>query len=203
MSTDNEQAGTKVPGHTLALAVAAAAVAVLVRLAPYWFDLDRREQVLWNLMPVGALALFAGARLRWPWALALPLVTMLISDLLLIRPLAERGLSAFNLLTPVVYGSFLAYAILGRLSRRIAWPVSVVPACLLGSVQFFVVTNFFTWLAGTDYPRTPAGLAECFTLAIPFFKNTVAGDLLYAGLFFGPGALAGRVRGSEKASQPV
>ena len=47
---------------------------------------------------------------------------MLVSDLLLLGPLAERGQPAFTLLTPVVYASFLAYAILGRLSRQAAWP---------------------------------------------------------------------------------
>jgi hypothetical protein len=199
MSAGNEQAGTRTP---VVHALAFAAVAVFVRAAPYGFGLDR-DSYVWNLIPVGALALFAGARLRWPWALALPLVTMLVSDVLLIRPLAERDYSSFNVVTLVVYGSFLAYAILGRLSRQAAWPASLVPACLLGSVQFFVFTNFFTWLVGTDYPRTPAGLSECFVAAIPFFKNTVAGDLLYTGLFFGLDALAMRVRGSEKASLPV
>ncbi len=199
MSAGSEQAGTR---GSVGRALAFAVVAVLMRLAPYWFDLDRRDPVLWNLMPVGALALFAGARLRWPWALALPLATMLVSDLLLLGPLAERGHSSFALLTPVIYGSFLTYALLGRLSRRAAQD-ALLPACLLGSVQFFLVTNFFSWMAGTDYPHTSAGLAECFVAAIPFFKNTLAGDLLYAGLFFGLDALAVRVRGSEKARQPV
>jgi hypothetical protein len=204
LSARHKQTGTKgAAGHALGFALAAAAVTVFLRLAPYWFGLDRSGHFLWNLMPVGALALFAGARLRWPWAVALPLLTMLTADLLLLRPLADLGRPAFNLLTPVVYASFLAYALLGRAACRAAWPVSLVPACLLGSVQFFVTTNFFTWLAGQDYPRTPAGLGECFAAALPFFKNTLAGDLLYAGLFFGLDALAVCLRGSEKASQPV
>ena len=32
------------------------------------------------------------------------------------------------------------------------------------------------------YPRTVAGLAACYVAAIPFFQNTVAGDLFYATL---------------------
>jgi hypothetical protein len=87
----------------------------------------------------------------------------------------------------------------------VAWPLSLLPACLLGSVQFFVLTNFFAWLGGDGnlYPKTLAGLGECFAAAVPFFKNTVAGDLLYTGLFFGLYALAVRVRTTEKASQPA
>ncbi len=200
MSAGREQAGTKAPvGNALVFA----ALTVLARLVPYWFGLDRSGEVWWNLMPVGALALFAGARLGWPWALALPLAARLVSDLLLVRPLGERGFSSFTSLMPVVYASLAAYVLLGRAARRTASPGSLVAACLLGSVQFFLVTNFFIWLAGNDYPRTAAGLGECFVLAVPFFKNTVAGDLLYAGLFFGLDALAARVRGSEKASQPI
>jgi hypothetical protein len=200
MSTRHEQAGL-----ALAFAVAAAAATVLARLAPYWFDLDRSGHFLWQLMPVGALGLFAGARLRWPWALAITLLTMLTADLLLIGPLAARGLSAFSDITPVVYPCLAAYVVLGLLARQTAWPRSLVPACLAGSVQFFAVTNFFVWLGGrgTTYPQTLAGLGECYAAALPFFRNTVAGDLLYSGVFFGLYALAVRVRAAEKASQTV
>jgi hypothetical protein len=200
MSTRHEQAN-----FALAFAIAAAAVTVLARLAPYWFDLDRSGQFLWQLMPVGALGLFAGARLRWPWVLAITLLTMLTADLLLIGPLAARGLSAFSGQTPVIYACFAAYAVLGLLARQRGWPWSLLPACLAGSVQFFAVTNFFVWLGdhGTTYPQTLAGLGECYTAALPFFRNSVAGDLLYSGLFFGLYALAVRVRAAEKASQTV
>ena len=42
------------------------------------------------------------------------------------------------------------------------------------------------------YPVTPAGLAACYVAAIPFFQNTLAGDLVYATLLFGGFALAER-----------
>jgi hypothetical protein len=35
------------------------------------------------------------------------------------------------------------------------------------------------------YPRTVEGLAACYVAAIPFFRNSLAGDLLYTGLLFG------------------
>jgi hypothetical protein len=206
MHTGPEQAGTGGnAGFTLAFAVVAAGVTVLARLAPYWFDLDRSGPFLWQLMPVGALALFAGARLRWPWALAVPLLAMLTADLLLIRPLAARGFSAFSATTPVLYACFAVYVLLGRVARQGGWPWSLWPICLAGSVQFFVVTNILVWAGGhdTSYPLTLAGLGECYVAAVPFFKNTLAGDLLYTGLFFGLHALAVHVRSAEKASQSV
>jgi hypothetical protein len=56
---------------------------------------------------------------------------------------------------------------------------------------FFLVTNFAVWAgnAGHAYPRTAAGLAECYTLGIPFFRNTLLGDAAYATILFGGLAL--------------
>jgi len=55
------------------------------------------------------------------------------------------------------------------------------------------VTNFGVWTLGTMYPMTAAGLADCYVAAIPFFQNTVAGDLFYATLLFGGFALVERL----------
>jgi hypothetical protein len=59
-------------------------------------------------------------------------------------------------------------------------------------VLFFAVTNLGVWAIGALYPRTWAGLAECFVAAVPFFRNTLASDLLYSALLFGGLALAER-----------
>jgi hypothetical protein len=40
------------------------------------------------------------------------------------------------------------------------------------------------------YPKTGAGLAECFLAAIPFFHYTLLGDLFYVGVLFGAFELA-------------
>ena len=54
---------------------------------------------------------------------------------------------------------------------------------------FYIVTNFGMWLFSGIYPRTLAGLEACYVAAIPFFQNTVAGDLVYTALLFGGFAL--------------
>jgi hypothetical protein len=61
---------------------------------------------------------------------------------------------------------------------------------LLSSVVFFVVTNLGVWLGGYGYAHTWDGLVECFTLAIPFFQYTLAGDLCTVAVLFGGFALA-------------
>ena len=49
------------------------------------------------------------------------------------------------------------------------------------------------WLFSGIYPRSPAGLETCYIAAIPFFQNTLAGDLFYAALLFGGFAVAERL----------
>jgi hypothetical protein len=179
----NRRAG--VDSLTLVYILVLGALAALFRQAPYYlFDGDR--PYAWNLMPVGALALFAGSRLRSAWAWLVPLGIMLVSDLLLWYPLAEKGMSTFSLGTPIIYGSFAVYVLIGRMIERGELsPMVIGGAALLGGVQFFVLTNFAVWLSQDLYPRTLGGLVECYTLAWPFYKNTLAGDLLYSGLIFG------------------
>jgi hypothetical protein len=54
---------------------------------------------------------------------------------------------------------------------------------------FYVVTNFAVWAGGHLYPRTGAGLASCYLAAIPFFRNSLIGDMAFAALLFGGFAL--------------
>jgi hypothetical protein len=198
---------TRDSGLTWLLAAAFAAFAVLWRLGPYLFDLGPDARFVWNLTPVGALGVFLGVRLRSRWALLLPPAVMLVSDLLLWKPLADRGFHAFSRWTLLIYGSFLVYALLGRLARRGPSAAALAfPAALLGGAQFFLLTNFAVWAGGdgTTYPKTLAGLGECYAMGLPFLKYTLGGDLLFTGLFLGVHALAAVAVGqTRKASQPA
>ena len=62
----------------------------------------------------------------------------------------------------------------------------------MSSLLFFVLTNFGVWLVNGYYPHTVAGLAACYVAAIPFFQNSIAGDLFYTALLFGGFALLQR-----------
>jgi hypothetical protein len=50
---------------------------------------------------------------------------------------------------------------------------------------FFLATNFAVWAFSPMYEKTLEGLVLCYTMAIPFFHNTVAGDLIWSGAIFG------------------
>lgn len=144
-----------------------------------------------NFTPVGAMGLFGGGRLRGWQAYVLPILIMLATDAVLVFRYAPMKISAINGVTPFVYASFLLYVLLGRWLCRKNCVAGIVIASLLGSVQFFLVTNFAVWLLsdGVRYPHTLSGLGLCYLAGLPFANWTVFGDLLFTGVLFGTYAL--------------
>jgi hypothetical protein len=130
-----------------------------------------------NFTPIGAMALFSGAYLgrRGVIAFAAPLGALFLSDLVL----------GFYRGMPTVYFSVALVVIIGWLSLQRVSVLRVGAAAVVSSVLFFAITNFGMWLFSGFYPPTLAGLEACYVAAIPFFQNTVAGDLFYAALLFG------------------
>jgi len=134
-----------------------------------------------NFAPIGGLALFGGARLKGWQAYFIPLLALLVTDPILGR---ISGFPAYSRMTPVVYGCFLINVLLGRFFlSETANPVRVGAIALAASAQFFLITNFFVWLgSGVFYAHNAAGLAACYTAALPFFGRTILADLFYSGV---------------------
>ena len=130
----------------------------------------------WNFAPVGAMSLFAGARLRGWRAYALPIALMAITDPLL---------GGYSAATPLVYASFLINVWIGSRLRQSENPLAIGGAALVGSVQFFLLTNFAWLYPATLYPRTFGGILASYAAGVPFFWRTMASDLIYAAVFFG------------------
>lgn len=145
---------------------------------------------LWNLVPVGAVALYAGARLPRRWAWTIPLVAMVLSDIVL-----DHGLNR-PLLEPTrwtVYATLAATAWLGLIARSPKVRPWMLPGLsLLASTLFFVTTNFATWAEGQEYPLTWAGLVDCYIKAIPFHRTTVVAELIGTCVLFGLGPVCER-----------
>jgi hypothetical protein len=133
-----------------------------------------------NFTPIAAMALFGGAYLNRKYALFVPIIAMLVSDLFI------------GFYSPVVmfsvYGSFLLTGLVGLWLAKRKSPTNVILAAVFSSILFFVITNFAVWFMW--YPRSLVGLITCYTLAIPFFRNTILGDFFYTGVFFGGYELA-------------
>jgi hypothetical protein len=94
--------------------------------------------------------------------------------------------------TPVIYACFLISVWIGRRLRSTESPIRIGAACLLSSLQFFLLTNFAIWAMGSMYAKTVAGLAACYIAALPFFGATALGDLFFTAAIFGLYALLTR-----------
>jgi hypothetical protein len=181
---------TTLAGPARPLAGGLTILAALVRLVPHPS----------NLTPVGALGLYGGARLPLAQALLLPLSLMALTDLLL-HYVVYPGYPPFQ---PWVYASLGVNVFLGRLLRHTESPWKIAVVTLLASLQFFLLTNFGTWLDGPLYPQTFAGLMTCYAAALPFygpnappplgfFGNALLGDLFFTAALFGLHAWLARV----------
>lgn len=129
-----------------------------------------------NFAPVAAISLFSGFYFR-RYFILIPISIMLVSDLFI-------GFYDWRLMA-VVYSSFLLISLIGILMRKNKSVITLVGCSLSGSVLFFILTNFAVWSLGQWYPHNFNGLMECYAMAIPFFKNTLAGDLFYSAVVFG------------------
>lgn len=148
-----------------------------------------------NFTPIAALALFSGACIsNKRIAFIMPLAGMLLSDL--IFELIKPGYG-FHITMPYVYGSFMLIILLGMLNKNLA-PGKLMATSLAGSVLFFAITNFGTWLA--YYPHTMAGFTQNYLLALPFFQNNIVGDLFFNLVLFGGMYFANsRISSTQKA----
>lgn len=111
-----------------------------------------------NIAPIGALALYSGARTKKYSRLFLPLGAMFVSDIFL----------GFHSTMIFVYGSFVITFFIGKKFITSKSRIMIVCASIISSMLFFIITNFGVWLTGSMYPKTVTGLLNAYTLGIPF-----------------------------------
>lgn len=165
-------------------------LAIAVRLDPHH---------MLAFTPVGAALLYFGARgprkLVW-----VPLTLFAATDVYLTLFQYHYKFSADHYITWVWYAAIIG---LGALLRRNAGPLQVFGASLATAFSFFLLSNFAVWVAWDMYPRTMAGLIECYTMGLPFFRRDLVSDVLFTALFFGLPALVGAFtahRAEQKAA---
>lgn len=130
-----------------------------------------------NFAPIGAIALFGGVYFSRKIALLLPIAAMIISDIFL-------GFYEIKLMI-FVYGSFLLGVLLGFWLKKDKKWYTILGGSLFFSFIFFFLTNFAVWAFTSWYAKTFSGLIQCYLMALPFFKNSLLGDLFYVAIFFG------------------
>lgn len=128
-----------------------------------------------NFVPLGAIAIFSGLFLPRKLALWLPLLALFVSDLFIGFYMWEVMLT--------VYASFLLTTFVAtKISHKFA---PILGTTLAGAIFFFLTTNAAVWAFGTMYTHDFTGLIQSYTMALPFFRNSLMGDLFFTGILVG------------------
>lgn len=159
---------------------------VLIAAASIYRAFDNR---MWGFAPQIAMALFGGMAIRnKAWAFALPLFSLFISDVIY-EVLYTKGLTPIRgfydgqLMNYIVMASV---TLVGFLFSKVNIK-NIVLGSLIAPVYFFLVSNFMVWLGVgvVFYERSWAGLVECYTQALPFFKGSLLSTFFFSAIFFG------------------
>ena len=128
-----------------------------------------------NFSPVMAVALFGSAVFANRYVgIALAIAAMLVSDIFL----------GMHSTLPFVYAAMLLAAYLGLRLRENRTALKIAGVTVAGSVLFFVVTNLGVFIMQDLYAKNLQGLGECFAMALPFFQNSLAVDMLFTAVLF-------------------
>jgi len=138
----------------------------LFRLLPHWP----------NVSPIAAMALFGGAYYADKrMAFIIPFVALFLSDLML-------GLHNTMIF---VYAGFALTVTIGFLLKDRINITNTAFAVVVSSVLFFLLTNFGAWMTSGLYAKSAAGMVQAFVAGIPFFQNSLLGNVVYAAVIFG------------------
>ena len=124
-----------------------------------------------NMTPIGGISILSGIYLRGYLRYCLPIIPMVISDFFL----------GFSFISLWVYLSFMSITLFSSFMK------STSLVTILGSSTiFFLLSNLGVYSFG-GYGYTLEGLILCYTMAVPFFINTIIGDLVWTKLIEGIG----------------
>lgn len=166
-------------GHKMMIGSVLIIIAIASRLLPHWH----------NFTAVGATGLFGAFYFRRQiWALLIPILAMWISDLVLNNWIYAAYNPEFVWLTPYmtyVYLGIIALVITGQLVFAKLTGGRLLTASILGSLLFFLISNFGSFLVDPIYPKDSAGLLGAYIAGIPFFWNTLLSNIVYSLMLFG------------------
>ena len=128
-----------------------------------------------NVTPLTAIALLGGVYLGKRWGMLLPLAILAVSDVLI----------GWHPTVPFTWSAFALTGLLSWWVRKQPGMARIVLAAFGGSWLFFLITNFGVWAATDLYPKTAAGVWQCYVAALPFWRNSLVGDVVCTAALFG------------------
>ena len=84
-----------------------------------------------------------------------------------------------------VYAGFALTVAIGFLLQNRVTITNTAFAVVASSVLFFLLTNFGAWMMSGLYAKTAGGLMQAYAAGIPFFQNSLLGNLVFAAVIFG------------------
>jgi hypothetical protein len=147
------------------------------------------ESWLSNFAPLAAIALCSAAYFPKRYKFTVPLVTLFISDVIINLRYGAP------LLDPEILVRYAALALVGWVGLLLQHRASLktlLPATILVSTMFYVITNTFSWLSDPGYAKSFAGLIQSLTVGLPqysatpswmFFRNSLLSDFIFTCVF--------------------
>jgi len=163
--------------------------AVVYRIATGLLIHSGQATWLSNFAPLAAIALCGAAYFPMKFKFTVPLGALFLSDLFLNY---HYGVS---LVEPHIVGRYLAFVLVGLIGLALQNRASLktlLPASILGSTIFYLITNSFSWLSDPGYVKNFGGLIQALTVGLPeysttptwmFFRNSILSDLFFTLLF--------------------
>lgn len=144
----------------------------LVIVAVSWRIINHDYNIAPNLELVTTVSVIAAVTMGLRAALLVPINAMVLSDIII-------GNSSIFVFTWTAFaiigiGATLLKKLNDKPKKQILYSAGFA---VVSSFLFFVATNFGVWLQGW-YPATWAGLIDCYTLAIPFYRTMLIGNLI-------------------------
>jgi hypothetical protein len=177
-------------------------LAILSRVLPPAF-----HAIAWNFTAVGGGLLFFGSRLRSADGSSSAAVFAKLASAVAVLAATDYYLTTF-----VYHYSFQAsgyvvtwlwYAVVCLIGMGLLHKPSVLrvlAGILATSTSFFLLSNFMVWFSGGMYAQTRAGLAQCYALGLPFYRNDLVSTAITAGALFGLPVLATKIVESMEAA---
>ena len=179
------------PAYLLIVAAVLSRVALAANPHPAWF----------NFTAVGGALLYFGARRSWREMLV-PLGILMATDYFLTTAIYSYPFRWQDYaITWAWYAMAMALGWILLHARTTL--VRVGAGVVLGPTSFFIASNYAVWAAGGMYPRTLAGLRDCYIAAMPFYRNDLISTGIVAGLVFGLPVLVRRFRQEGAAAARV
>jgi hypothetical protein len=147
-------------------------IAALIAAAVAWRIINHNYSIAPNLEIITTVSVLAALIIGFRGAIIVPLGSMIISDMFI-------GNTSIFIFT---WSSFAVIGLLALLLKKLDEKpkkqiLGALGFAITSSFLFFFITNFGVWLQGW-YPANFAGLIRCFTMAIPFYRTMLIGNII-------------------------